>query len=140
MKILIADGHRMICDAISAYLKSNGPYQVVSATDFSEVLQHLKESGAFDLMLIDYNLPDMDGIDGIAMAMVGNGGNGVAVLAESWDSNLQNEALEAGAIGFLPKTLGADSLLVAVVSMISGERFIPIEAVAGDIHADSCGC
>ncbi len=126
MRLLLADDHDLVRETISAYLQSEGGAEVSLATDLGEALDKIRRDGPFDLVLLDYNMPGMMGLDGLGRALKANGGKGVAILSGTAPNRTAQEALDAGAIGYLPKTLGAQSLLNAVRFMVSGEVFVPV--------------
>ena len=127
MRILLADDHDMVRETISAYLKSEGGAEVLLATDLPGAMELISAEGPFDLVLLDYQMPGMTGLDGLAEALAANGGKGVAILSGSAPANTARAALDAGAIGFIPKTMGAQSLLNAVRFMSAGEIYAPVE-------------
>ncbi|MVO14269.1 response regulator [Parasedimentitalea huanghaiensis] len=126
MRILLADDHDMVRETISAYLKSVGGAEVVSTIDLNDALQQIEENGPFDLVLLDYNMPGMFGLEGLVRALKCNGGTGVAILSGSAPPHTAQEALDAGAVGYLPKTMGAKSLLNAIRFMSAGEIYVPV--------------
>lgn len=127
MRILLADDHDMVRETISAYLHSVGGAEVTSTINLTEALDQIEKIGPFDLVLLDYNMPGMFGLEGLTRALERNGGKGVAILSGSAPTHTAQEALDAGAIGYLPKTMGAKSLLNAVRFMSAGEVYVPVE-------------
>lgn len=137
MRILIADDHDMVRETISAYLMSEGGAEVTTAIDLPSALGEMEDSGPFDLVLLDYNMPGMMGLDGLARALSANGGKGVGILSGSAPVRTAQEALDAGAIGFIPKTMGAKSLLNAVRFMSAGEIYMPVELMREQASAEA---
>ncbi len=125
MRILLADDHDMVRETISAYLHSVGGAEVTSSVNLTDALDQIDKIGPFDLVLLDYNMPGMFGLEGLARALKGNGGKGVAILSGSAPTHTAQDALDAGAIGYLPKTMGAKSLLNTVRFMSAGEVLSP---------------
>jgi len=137
MRILLADDHDMVRETISAYLKSEGGAEVLLATDLPGAMGLISAEGPFDLVLLDYQMPGMTGLDGLTEALAANGGNGVAILSGSAPANTARAALDAGAIGFIPKTMGAQSLLNAVRFMSAGEIYAPVELMRAEESANT---
>ncbi len=135
MRILLADDHDMVRDTISAYLSSEGGAEITATTDLPRAMKELEDNGPFDLVLLDYNMPGMNGLDGLTRALKANGGGGVAILSGSAPTHTAQDALDAGAIGFIPKTMGAQSLLNAVRFMSAGEIYAPVELMRRDAAA-----
>ncbi|ATG43773.1 transcriptional regulator, containing response regulator domain [Phaeobacter piscinae] len=135
MRILLADDHDMVRETISAYLKSEGGAAVTSTIDLPGALSEIEENGPYDLVLLDYNMPGMQGLAGLSTALKANGGKGVAIISGSAPSRTAQEALDAGAIGFIPKTMGAQSLLNAVRFMSAGEIYVPVELMRKEAEA-----
>lgn len=127
MRILLADDHDMVRETISAYLETEGGAEVTLATDLSGALDIIHKDGPFDLVLLDYQMPGMQGLTGMIQAISANNGKGVAILSGSAPAKTAREALDAGAIGFIPKTMGAQSLLNAVRFMSAGEIYVPVD-------------
>jgi len=126
MRILLADDHDMVRETISAYLKSEGGAKVETAVDLQSALSLIETDGPYDLVLLDYNMPGMMGLDGLSRALNANGNKGVGILSGSAPARTAQDALDAGAIGFIPKTMGAQSLLNAVRFMCAGEVYMPV--------------
>lgn len=62
-RILIVDDHKTFLILLTHALKKLGVgYQIVSASDGFTALAHLKQQ-SFDLMVTDYNMPGMNGLD-----------------------------------------------------------------------------
>ena len=137
MRILLADDHDMVRETISAYLQSEGGATVTSAVDLPGALGEIADNGPYDLVLLDYNMPGMNGLAGLGTALEANGGKGVAILSGSAPARTAKEALDAGAIGFIPKTMGAQSLLNAVRFMSAGEIYVPVELMRKEAEAPS---
>ena len=139
MRILIADDHELVRDTISAFLEREGDFQITLAPDFTEAAQIMETEGPFDLVLLDYSMPGMSGLDSLEKAKSMNLGSPVALMSGTADKSIAREALDAGAAGFLPKTMAAKSLIHAVRFMIAGEQYAPVkfmteEAVAEEAH------
>ncbi|MFY0616674.1 response regulator transcription factor [Shimia sp.] len=130
MRILLADDHGMVRETISAYLTNEGRAAVVAASDFFEAMKALDQKGPFDLVLLDFSMPGMNGLQGLTDAIKAHPDQAFAIISGTATNKVAHEALAAGAIGFLPKTMGAKSLVNAVRFMIAGETFVPASVLA----------
>lgn len=126
MKILLADDHELVRDTIAAFLEREADLDLVTCEDTHQACDLLDKDGPVDLVLLDYSMPGMNGLDGLKKVLDKNDGNPVAIMSGTATKSVAQDALDQGAIGFLPKTMGAKSLVNAVRFMASGETFVPV--------------
>ena len=127
MRILVADDHDLVRETIAAFLNGEDVAEVLTVATLEEAVQAAQDTGAFDLVLLDYNMPGMNGLDGLAKMKTANDSKPVAILSGSAPRDVAEAALKAGAQGFIPKTLGAKSLLTAARFMAAGEVYAPFD-------------
>ena len=137
MRILLADDHDMVRDTIAAYLMSEGRADVLAVPDFDSALDALLGDDAFDIVLLDFSMPGMNGLDGLRRVLAAEPDMPVAILSGTAPSRIAQEAVDVGAAGFIPKTMGAKSLFNAVSFMVSGETFLPASVVQDDETAET---
>uniref|UniRef100_UPI003B521B02 response regulator transcription factor n=1 Tax=Roseovarius indicus TaxID=540747 RepID=UPI003B521B02 len=125
MKVLIADDHELVLDTLVAFIQAAGGIEVVTAPDFDTAAARIKAEGPFDLVLLDLNMPGMNGLKGLEAAIAMDGVEQVALLTGDASRALAEQALELGAAGFVPKTLSAKSLVNAIRFMAMGEQYLP---------------
>lgn len=125
MRILIADDHDLVRETIGAFLLKEGIEHVESAGNLDDALQIVKTGGSFDLVLLDYNMPGMDGLKGLSRMIKANDGKPVGILSGTASRDVADAALKQGGAGFVPKTLGSRSMVMAVKFMAAGETYLP---------------
>lgn len=125
MKILLADDHDLVRETIAAFLEKQENFEVTVAGTLGEAVKHVQDKGAFDLVLLDFSMPGMDGLAGLRKMIALNGAKPVAILSGTATRDVAEEAIRAGAAGFLPKTLASKSMISAMLLMAAGEIFAP---------------
>lgn len=125
MKILLADDHDLVRDTVAAFLSAEGIDTVKTAKNLEDALEIAQGQDVFDLVLLDYNMPGMNGLAGLERMKRAVAGVPVAILSGQATPAVASSAVEAGAAGFLPKTLGAKSIVGAIRIMAAGEVFVP---------------
>ena len=127
MKLLVADDHSLIREAVTQVLEQEQDVSVESVPDLTEALQRLKDQKDFDIVLLDYAMPGMNGLEGLNKTISVANPTPVAVFSGVMSRTMVEAALEAGASGYVPKTLPSKSILNALRFMVSGEIYVPLE-------------
>ncbi len=127
-RILVADDHDLVRETLAAYLQTEGFAEVRLASNVAEAMA-LVARAPFDLILVDYDMPGMEGLTGLARLIAANRPSSVALMSGAISSDAAAAALEMGAAGFVPKTLGSRNMVAAVKAMIGGEVFAPISMI-----------
>ncbi len=125
MKILVADDHDLVRETIAAFLTTEGEASVATVGSLPDALSEAKKNGPFDLILLDYNMPGMNGLEGLRKMTETSEGTPVAILSGTATRALAEEAISLGAAGFVPKTLGSKSMISAARFMAAGEIYAP---------------
>lgn len=127
MRVLIADDHELLRDTLVMFLENEGGIETATAGTFDAACALMKSDGPFDLILLDYNMPGMNKLEGLKKALAYGDGQRVALISGEATKKIAEDALEAGAAGFIPKSLPAKSLVNAVRFMAMGEQYAPID-------------
>ncbi|MDV7144003.1 response regulator transcription factor [Tropicimonas sp. TH_r6] len=132
MKILIADDHDLLRDTLVAFLESEKDIETSAASTLDEALALIDAEDSHDLVLLDFNMPGMNGLAGLDRAKAAGRGQRVALISGVADRAVAEKALAEGAAGFLPKTLSAKSLVNAVRFMAMGEQYAPLDFMTAE--------
>lgn len=130
MKILLADDHELVRDAIAAILRGEADFTVDVVSTLNAALERTGKGAEFDIILLDYTMPGMNGLEGLAAMKARQPNIPVAILSGTASNAVGEAALTAGAAGFLPKTMATRTLISAIRHMAAGEIFTPVAMVS----------
>ena len=137
-KILIADDHPMVRDALrSAVGYTCQAEQVFEAGCLEEAVKLLGEKGDMDLVLLDINMPGMNGLSGLMSLRNQFPATPVVVVSAHEDRKLVREAIQCGAAGFIPKSTPRDGIAAALRQVMDGGVYTPpFDGEETDAEAD----
>ena len=125
-RVLIVDDHLLLSGTLAAVLQKSGGFEVEAVPDLDEALARIASNGRYDAVLLDYDVPGMNSLDGLARAVKANGGS-VALFSGVATWSVVERAIELGAAGFIPKTLPVRTLGHAIRFIMDGEIYLPSE-------------
>jgi len=131
VRVVVADDHPLYREGVVRALTASGRVDVVAQSeDGRGALDQIREHSP-DVALIDYKLPELDGVS-VVHAVARDGlQTRVLLLSAFTDSGLVYEALQTGASGYLPKEAKRDQIVDAVLACSRGETVLPPELTAG---------
>jgi len=130
MRILLADDHHLVREAIASYLtRAASDIICIEASDFQQVRERLAADCSFDLVILDYRMPGMNGLTGLDEVRETLPDTPVAILSGAIDTSEAERALERGAAGVIMKNLRGTALLTALRLMAAGETYVPRSVV-----------
>lgn len=136
MRALIADDHPLYLDAARANLERNFPgTEIVEARSFDAALDQARCGGPFNIVLLDYFMPGINGAADVARMVAAAGGAPVAVMSGGATPADVGACIAAGAKGFLPKTLDAPMFAAAVNMILIGGSYVPVEFAGAAVQA-----
>ncbi len=126
MKILIVDDHALMREGLGQLLA--GMYQnltLLHAANGAQGIAMLLPHRDIDLVLLDYQLPDMTGLDVMRQLAKIQPGITVLMISGSLNPYLMQQTLSAGACGFVQKTGNTQALVDAIDLAINGGVAVP---------------
>ncbi len=135
MHILIADDHDLLRDSLGAILSAEMAAELSFAGSLPEALDMIGRQ-RFDLVLLDYSMPGMDGYAGLSRAVQLAGGVPVALMSGTAPTDAAFAVLDRGGAGFIPNTMAARSFVNAARFMAAGEKYLPPQGLKAAIDGD----
>jgi DNA-binding NarL/FixJ family response regulator len=128
IKILLADDHKIVRDGIKLMLEPQAGIDVVDeAQNGKEVLEKL-ESQLVDIVVMDINMPEMDGITATRKVKEKFPEVKVLALTMSNDDLHIRQMIQAGASGYIMKSAGRKELKDAIDAIMEGKHYFSDEA------------
>ncbi|MEM7017954.1 MAG: response regulator transcription factor [Pseudomonadota bacterium] len=126
MKILHADDHPMLLVAVKYLLeKLDSAVHVISTASFSETQNALSLHNDLELLLLDLEMPGTKGMSGFHTLRQQWPELRIAILSGSEEPERIHEALDNGAVGFIPKSHSGELMLNAFKLILAGGVYVP---------------
>ena len=122
MKILLADDSNTMRRIQKNTLKTIGYEDVVEAADGREAVNALKSNPDVNLVLLDWNMPNMTGIEALKAIKADDSTKDIPVIMVTSESEKTKiiEAIQAGAANYVVKPFQADTLKEKITAVVSG--------------------
>ncbi len=131
MKTLLADDHPLMREGVRQVLAQlEPPVEIIDAHDYPSLFAQTAAHPDLDLAVVDLNMPGFVGIQGIAQFRNRFPDIPLVVLSASESPHDIRSALEAGALGYIPKATSTTVMLTALRQVLSGDLYVP--ACLGD--------
>jgi len=113
----------MFRDALRVAIGKEFPdAQFEEGRNIDEALLALKQHNSFDLALLDLKIPGVQGFDGLLRLRKLYPRLPVLVISGLEDNSVISKVLSFGAAGFVPKSVGRDSLAAAMRTVLDGSQ------------------
>ncbi len=122
IKIILIDDHTLFRSGIKALLSRQSDFEVIgeAADGFTGI--KLVEQMRPDIVLLDLDMPVMNGRETLAQILSSNPQQTVVMLTVSEDNDDLTECMRIGARGFLLKNINADFLLDSIRKAVDGDN------------------
>ncbi|GAA1359101.1 response regulator [Catellatospora chokoriensis] len=127
IRILVADDHRMVRSGFRVILETEDDLEVVGEAADGEQAVALAASTAPDVVLMDVEMPGVDGLEATRRITAAGDGPAVLILTTFDRDDYLFAALQAGASGFLLKNGSPEALIEAVRVLARGDALLAPE-------------
>ncbi len=126
-KVLLADDHKIFLDGLQALLEAQSEVEVLATAENGQVLLDKMKQHPAEVVLLDYNMPGMDGLECTRLLRERHPEAKVLVLSMHNTPGHIQKILKAGAHGYLLKNTGKEELLKAIATVKEGGVYYSAE-------------
>ncbi|MGM9483256.1 response regulator [Roseateles sp. NT4] len=126
MRVLLVDDHTLFREGIALLLRPLvQPLETWEAGSCEEAVAVIEARGAADLVLIDLGLPGASGLEGVRQLREAHPEMPVVVMSSADDKDTVLAALDAGAMGFIPKSSTSAVMIGALKLILAKGIYLP---------------
>lgn len=126
MKLLLLDDHPLFREGLALLLhRLSGDLQLLQAATCDEAFALCEAQPDIELILLDLNLVGMRGMDGLAVLRERYPQMPVVVVSSADGPAVIRQAIDAGAVGFIPKSSSSEILLNALRLVLAKGIYLP---------------
>lgn len=126
MRVLLVDDHTLFREGIALLLRPLvQPLETWEAGSCEEAVAVIEQRGAADLVLIDLGLPGASGLEGVQRLREAHPAMPVVVMSSADDKDTVLAALDAGAMGFIPKSSTSAVMIGALKLILAKGIYLP---------------
>jgi DNA-binding NarL/FixJ family response regulator len=131
IKVAIIDDHKVLVEALAVLISSYNDMEFAGGANSIETGIELIARNKPDILLLDVDLPDGNGLDAIPALIAKHASLRVVVLTCLTDEYTLMKAIDLGVSGFLPKGSSLDELTSTVRKSAAGEVVMPPSLLIG---------
>jgi DNA-binding NarL/FixJ family response regulator len=120
IRVVVADDHAIVRDGLVALLGALDGVEVVGTAADGRAAVHAVEESSPDVVVMDIQMPELDGIEATRFVAARHPGTRVVMLTMNEDDETVLAAIRAGASGYLLKGAGAEEVLTAIRAAAGG--------------------
>ncbi|WP_116810605.1 response regulator [Steroidobacter cummioxidans] len=126
MKLLVVDDHPLFRDGLAALLRQANPdTQVFQASDSEAGMEMAQATGDLDAVFVDLMMPGLAGEAAVKEFARRRPELPVIVLSSSENPSDVKRVLNAGALGYIPKSASPQTVLSALQLVLTGNIYVP---------------
>ena len=128
LNILVIDDNQLYIDGLTYVLNKLAAQVIITATiHTTDVVTILDQGTEFDLILIDINMPPINGLELLQQFSADTLCIPIVILSSEYNISLLQQALNWGVMGFIPKSYTAQQMIAALQDVLAGSMYLPIE-------------
>ena len=132
MKVLLVDDHALFRDGVALLLRELDPdVQVLHAANVAEALDALDGVPGVDLILLDFILPGVHGLQALETLREQHPDVPLVMLSSQEDQATVLRSIELGAMGFIPKSAPSEQMFEALRTVLARGIYVPPISLSG---------
>nr|WP_228050860.1 response regulator transcription factor [Pontibacterium sinense] len=127
---MIADDHPLFREAITNVIEKSFPgCETIETEDLDSALSITQESDELDLILLDLNMPGMNGLNGLITLRNEAPTIPVVIVSAEEDKQIVLQAITYGAVGFITKSSPREQMTEALTQILAGNVYLPSDII-----------
>ncbi len=135
IKTILADDHKLFCDGLERVLNDSGHFNVVQKFYNGQTLLEKISTHNPDLLIIDVEMPTINGFDALKRIRLNNSTAKIVVLSMHEENVFSQEAFMLGADAYLNKSMESTHLIDSLLKTVRGEKLFPQAATVTRIES-----
>ena len=133
LKILVVDDHALVREGLRQVLKGlDEQVEILEAGHCGRAFELAALHPDLDLVLLDYQLPGMNGLEALAFFGQNHPELPVVMISGSVDRRMVRQVMALGAVGFIAKASLSSELLTILNTVLAGQIYVPAEFLAAE--------
>ncbi len=125
--VLLVDDHPILTDGLKMVFKDDATFDIVATVHSGAYAMAILKTKAIELMVVDYSMPDTNGVELIRQAKSMCPDLKTIMLTMHDEAAIIKEAIAAGADGYVLKKSAMDELALAMESVLGGRPYLSAE-------------
>ncbi len=135
IKVLLVDDHQIIIDGLRSVLQKTDDIEVAGEANNGQEALKLTALLNFDVILMDIDMPVMNGIETLKTLKMKNYSAKVIILSMHNEAGMVKNLIALGAAGYLLKNAGADEVTLAIRKVMSGKQHFSADLTLSLLHS-----
>lgn len=127
IRIAITDDHPLLLEGLKNILSKDQDIQIIGCYENAESLKKGLIDNPIDVLLLDINLSDSNGIDLIKPLRILYPATNIIILSVHNEYAVINTAFEEGALGYIQKNAGIDEILNGIKTVLNDGKFMCLQ-------------
>ncbi len=127
LKVLIADDYEIIRKGIKHILQEEFTLAEIGEACDTSSLVEMATYQDWDIIISDISMPGGGGLEALKKILEKKSYQKILIITVYSEEQYATRAMNAGAFGFLKKDTAPDELITAVKTILSGQRYLPLD-------------